>query len=183
MSFEHLKAWTGRAETQTDIAAQAPLAGLAATLDHAAPPWRAGEVPPLAHWLYFLPRTPQHEIGPDGHAKRGGFLPPVELPRRMWAGGEFEFLAPVPIGAAIERRSTIASVEHKAGRSGDMVFVRVSTRSPFRAPRRSVRRTLLYIAKRRSRASLHRRRRGQSELQNFSARSCPIPCCCSAIPR
>lgn len=125
MSFEHLKAWTGRAETQTDIAAQAPLAGLAATLDHAAPPWRAGEVPPLAHWLYFLPRTPQHEIGPDGHAKRGGFLPPVELPRRMWAGGEFEFLAPVPIGAAIERRSTIASVEHKAGRSGDMVFVRV----------------------------------------------------------
>ncbi|MGO9461184.1 MAG: MaoC family dehydratase N-terminal domain-containing protein [Rhodomicrobium sp.] len=125
MGFEHLKAWIGRSEIQTDVAAQAPLDGLAATLDHADPPWRPGEVPPLGHWLYFLPRAPQHEIGPDGHPKRGGFLPPVELPRRMWGGGEFEFLAPVPIGAAIERRSTIANVEHKAGRSGAMVFVRV----------------------------------------------------------
>ncbi len=125
MGFEHLKAWIGRSEIQTDVAARAPLDGLAATLDHADPPWRPGEVPPLGHWLYFLPRAPQHEIGPDGHPKRGGFLPPVELPRRMWGGGEFEFLAPVPIGAAIERRSTIANVEHKAGRSGAMVFVRV----------------------------------------------------------
>jgi len=125
MSFEHLKDWIGRTEFHTDLAAQAPLDGLAATLDHSNPPWRAGEVPPLGHWLYFLPRTPQHEIGPDGHAKRGGFLPPVELPRRMWAGGEFEFLAPMPIGAAMERRSTIANVAHKAGRSGSMVFVRV----------------------------------------------------------
>ncbi len=125
MDFEHLRAWVGRTETQSDVAAEAPLAGLAATLDHAVPPWREGEVPPLGHWLYFLPRTPQHEIGPDGHARRGGFLPPIELPRRMWAGGEFRFLAPVPIGASLERRSTIANVEHKAGRSGDMVFVRV----------------------------------------------------------
>ncbi len=125
MSFDHLKEWIGRTETQTDAAAQAPLAGLAATLDHEVPPWRANEVPPLGHWLFFLPRTPQHEIGPDGHAKRGGFLPPAVLPRRMWAGGEFEFLAPVPIGAEIQRRSTIANIDHKAGRSGDMIFVRV----------------------------------------------------------
>lgn len=125
MSFEHLKAWIGKSEEQTDIAAFAPLAGLAATLDHLDPPWRQGEVPPLGHWLYFLPRAPQHEIGPDGHAKRGGFLPPVDLPRRMWAGGEFEFLTPIPVGAPIERRSLIAHVEHKTGRSGDMVFVRV----------------------------------------------------------
>jgi 3-methylfumaryl-CoA hydratase len=124
MSFEHLKAWIGRSETQTDVAEPAPLSGLAATLDHLDPPWRKGEVPPLGHWLYFLPRTPQHEIGPDGHAKRGGFLPPVELPRRMWAGSELEFLAPIPIGAIIERRSVIANIEHKAGRSGDMIFVR-----------------------------------------------------------
>jgi 3-methylfumaryl-CoA hydratase len=125
MSFEHLKTWIGRSEEQTDVAAPAPLAGLAATLDHIDPPWREGEVPPLGHWLYFLPLTVQHEIGPDGHAKRGGFLPPVELPRRMWAGSEFEFLAPLPVGAAIQRRSVIANIEHKAGRSGDMVFVRV----------------------------------------------------------
>jgi 3-methylfumaryl-CoA hydratase len=125
MSFEHLKAWIGRSEMQTDAAAPAPLAGLAATLDHLDPPWREGEVPPLGHWLYFLPRAPQREIGPDGHPMRGGFLPPVELPRRMWAGSELEFLAPVPVGAAIQRRSAIANIEHKTGRSGDMIFVRV----------------------------------------------------------
>jgi 3-methylfumaryl-CoA hydratase len=128
MSFEHLKAWIGRSEVQTDVAASAPLAGLAATLDHLDPPWREGEVPPLGHWLYFLPRTVQREIGPDGHAKRGGFLPPVELPRRMWAGSELEFLAPLPLGAALQRRSVIANIEHKAGRSGDMIFVRVEHR-------------------------------------------------------
>jgi 3-methylfumaryl-CoA hydratase len=125
MSFEHLKAWIGRSETQTGVATLAPLTGLAATLDHLDPPWREGEVPPLGHWLYFLPREPQREIGPDGHAMRGGFLPPVELPRRMWAGSELEFLAPVPVGVAIDRRSVIANIEHKTGRSGDMIFVRV----------------------------------------------------------
>ncbi len=126
MTFEHLKQWIGKTEELKDTATLAPLIGLAATLDHIDPPWREGEVPPLGHWLYFLPRAPQRDIGPDGHAKRGGFLPPVELPRRMWAGGEFEFLAPIPVGAAISRRSTIANVEHKAGRSGDMVFVKVA---------------------------------------------------------
>src|SRR3974390_1704610 len=125
MSFEDLKAWIGRSETQTGVAAPEPLAGLAATLDHLDPPWREGEVPPLGHWLYCLPQAPQREIGPDGHAKRGGFLPPVELPRRMWAGSELEFLAPIRTGASIERRSKIANVEHKAGRTGDMIFVRV----------------------------------------------------------
>ncbi len=125
MSFDHLKDWIGKTEETGDVAAAVPLLGLAATLDHLDPPWRKGEVPPLGHWLYFLPRAPQREIGPDGHPKRGGFLPPVELPRRMWAGSEFQFLAPIPIGASITRRSTIANVEHKAGRSGDMVFVRV----------------------------------------------------------
>jgi 3-methylfumaryl-CoA hydratase len=125
MSFDALKSWIGRTETKTDVAAEVPLRGLAATLDHLDPPWRPGEVPPLGHWLYFLPQAPQSDIGPDGHAIRGGFLPPIELPRRMWAGSEFEFLAPIPIGAAMTRRSAIGNVEHKAGRSGDMVFVRV----------------------------------------------------------
>jgi 3-methylfumaryl-CoA hydratase len=122
MSFEDLKTWIGRTETQTDRAVEAPLAGLAATLDHLEPPWRAGELPPLGHWLYFLPHALRRDIGPDGHANRGAFLPPVELPRRMWAGSEFEFLAPVHVGAAMTRKSTIANIEHKAGRTGGMVF-------------------------------------------------------------
>jgi len=125
MSFDHLKDWIGGREERTDIAAAAPLAGLAATLDHGTPPWPAGEVPPLGHWLYFLPKAPQREIAEDGHPRKGGFLPPVPLPRRMWAGGDLRFLAPIPVGASLRRSSTIESVEHKPGRSGDMVFVKV----------------------------------------------------------
>lgn len=129
MSHEHLKDWIGREEEHLDVATAAPLAGLAATLDHSVapwdPPWRAGEVPPLGHWLYFLPKAPQRDIAADGHPHRGAFLPPVDLPRRMWAGGQLEFLAPIRTGEALRRRSTIAGVEHKSGRSGDMVFVKV----------------------------------------------------------
>lgn len=125
MTIETLKDWIGREEEQSDTATAAPLAGLAATLDHPDPPWRAGEVPPLGHWLYFLPRAPQREIAGDGHPARGGFLPPVPLPRRMWAGGRLDFLAPIRVGDALRRRSTITGVEQKSGRSGEMVFVTV----------------------------------------------------------
>jgi hydroxyacyl-ACP dehydratase HTD2-like protein with hotdog domain len=98
---------------------------LAATLDHDASPWRSGEVPPLGHWLYFLPQAPHREISEDGHPHRGGFLPPVSLPRRMWAGGDLRFHTPIRVGEALRRRSTIAEVEHKSGRSGTLVFVKV----------------------------------------------------------
>jgi 3-methylfumaryl-CoA hydratase len=117
--------WIGRSETVEDIASPVPLAGLAALLDHTVPPWSEGELPPLAHWLYFLERTPQSELGPDGHPKRGEFLPPIALPRRMWAGSRIVFHAPIPVGAAMTRRSTIANVAQKTGASGTMVFVTV----------------------------------------------------------
>ena len=118
-------AWLGRSEEQEDVVTAAPLAGLAATLGHASPPWRGGELPPLAHWLYFLPRVLQHEIAEDGHPERGSFMPPVPLPRRMWAGGTLAFAAPISIGETIRRRSTIAEIQHKRGRSGNLVFVKV----------------------------------------------------------
>jgi 3-methylfumaryl-CoA hydratase len=118
-------AWLGRCEEQEDVVTAAPLAGLAATLDHAKPPWRDGETPPLAHWLYFLPRAPLHELAEDGHPARGGFLPPVPLPRRMWAGGSITFAAPLHVGESTRRRSTIADIQHKKGRSGNLVFVKV----------------------------------------------------------
>jgi 3-methylfumaryl-CoA hydratase len=84
-------------------------------------------VPPLWHWLYFLPHARQSEIGPDGHPRRGGFLPPVPLPRRMWAGGRLRWQAgnPLRAGQEVERVSTIQSVKHKAGRSGELLFVQV----------------------------------------------------------
>jgi len=121
-----LKAWIGRSETVRDQVTAAPVAALTATLDHPAAPVPPGTpLPPLWHWLYFLPMHRQSDIGPDGHARRGGFLPPVPLPRRMWAGSQFEFHAPVRVGDAIERTSTIADVTSKRGRSGALVFVKV----------------------------------------------------------
>jgi 3-methylfumaryl-CoA hydratase len=126
IDIDHLAQWIGREETARDLVTAAPLAGLAATLDRDDPPPAAGDaLPPLAHWLYFLPRHRQSELGPDGHARRGGFLPPVPLPRRMWAGGRFEFLHPLQVGDEIVRRSRIVDVRHKRGRSGDLVFVLV----------------------------------------------------------
>ncbi len=125
MDIDQLRTWIGRSERAAQQATPEPIAGLAALLDHEAPPWPAGEVPPLGHWLYFLPRARQSTIGSDGHPQRGGFLPPIDLPRRMWAGGRLRFLAPLPIGAAIERRSTIEDVTAKTGSTGAMIFVTV----------------------------------------------------------
>jgi 3-methylfumaryl-CoA hydratase len=121
-----LKAWIGRSESRRDTIVPTPLAALDATLDHAQTDWPVGRaIPPLSHWLYFLPLHRQSEIGPDGHARRGGFLPPVPLPRRMWAGSQFEFRSPVRVGDAVERTSTIADVSSKEGRTGKLVFVKV----------------------------------------------------------
>ena len=121
-----LQAWVGRSESVRDRIGATPVNALNATLDHEAPPAADGTaLPPLWHWLYFLPLHRQSEIGPDGHAKRGGFLPPVPLPRRMWAASQFEFRSPVRVGDAVERTSTIAGVTEKEGRTGKLVFVKV----------------------------------------------------------
>ncbi len=121
-----LAAWTGRRETANDLISAAPVRALTATLDHPAAAVDAGmALPPLWHWLYFLPMHRQSEIGDDGHARRGGFLPPVPLPRRMWAGSQFEFRSPLRVGDRVQRLSTIDEVSRKDGRSGPLVFVKV----------------------------------------------------------
>ena len=122
MDIEHLRQWIGREERASDIASAAPLAGLAALLDYEAAPWN-DDVPPLGHWLYFLPHARQSAIDADGHPKRGDFLPPVPLPRRMWAAGEVRFHAPLRIGSPVERVSTITDIAAKTGASGEMLFV------------------------------------------------------------
>jgi 3-methylfumaryl-CoA hydratase len=120
------KDWIGRSETVSDVITPTPCAALAATLDRPAErPAPGTPLPPLWHWLYFLPLHRQSEIGSDGHAKRGGFLPPVPLPRRMWAGSQFRFHAPLCIGDAVIRTSTIDDVIAKSGRTGPLVFVKV----------------------------------------------------------
>ena len=124
--MDDLKQWIGRTETATDAIGAFPVAALAATLDRDdGAPQLGDELPPLWHWLYFLPIDRQSALGPDGHAARGGFLPPVELPRRMWAGSRFRFEAPLRVGDAVTRVSRIASVTEKQGRSGRLVFVTV----------------------------------------------------------
>jgi 3-methylfumaryl-CoA hydratase len=125
MDDAQYQAWIGRTETVADIATAAPLRGLAALLDHETPLAAGADIPPLAHWLYFLPDARQSAIDVDGHPRRGGLLPPVALPRRMWAGGRLEFHQPIPVGANIARRSTIASIAPKSGKSGAMLFVTV----------------------------------------------------------
>ena len=125
-SLNELQGWIGRSETVRDQIGATPVRALNATLDHPSMPVETGSaLPPLWHWLYFLPLHRQSEIGADGHAKRGGFLPPVPLPRRMWAGSQFEFRSPVRVGDAAERTSTIADVTVKEGRTGKLVFVKV----------------------------------------------------------
>jgi 3-methylfumaryl-CoA hydratase len=126
IAIDELKAWIGRQETLTDTVTPVPVKAMSATLDRDDSEPKAGDpLPPLWHWLYFLPIHRQSEIGPDGHPKRGGFLPPVPLPRRMWAGSRFSFHRPLQVGEAITRTSTVADVSMKVGRTGPLVFVLV----------------------------------------------------------
>lgn len=125
--------WLGRSEQATDIAEPRAVAALAALLDHTTPPWRADELPPLGHWLCFPPLARQSDIGPDGHPKRGlgggkdgekrGVIPPIDLPRRMWAGSRVRLLASVPLGATLQRTTTLVAATPKHGRSGAMLFI------------------------------------------------------------
>jgi 3-methylfumaryl-CoA hydratase len=122
----HLRTWIGKAETTTDQLTPQPMAGLAATLDIEAPQPSAGAaVPPLGHWLYFLDPHRMSDLAPDGHAKLGAFLPPIPLPRRMWAGSRFEFVRELRVGERYTRTSTIKDVQQKTGRSGELVFVTI----------------------------------------------------------
>jgi hydroxyacyl-ACP dehydratase HTD2-like protein with hotdog domain len=113
--------YLGRSETRSDTVWPTLVQGLAATLDIDPP---GAELPPLWHWMLFHHFVPASGLGPDGHPKRGGFLPPVDdLPRRMWAGGRVDFLAPLHVGEEVVRTSTIQSIEEKTGASGRLVFV------------------------------------------------------------
>lgn len=121
-----LSDWIGREEVRDDRIDRRIAQALAATLDLDPESMKDGaDLPPLWHWVYFTPNARRSEIGPDGHPKRGGFLPPVELPNRMWAGGRFSFRLSLRVGEAVTRLSRIVRCERKSGRSGDLVFVTV----------------------------------------------------------
>ena len=124
LALDALRDWIGRSESRTDTLGASPVAALSATLDRDDPaPAPGTPLPPLWHWLYFTPQTRASALGEDGHARRGGFLPPVPLPRRMWAGGRLDFRQPLRVGETVTRVSTIKDVTIKEGRSGSLVFV------------------------------------------------------------
>ena len=124
--LEGFKSWIGRREETKDVLLALHVAGLEAMLDRdAALPPEGAAAPPGAHWLIRPRWLRQSELGPDGHPRRGGFMPPVPLPRRMWAGSELRLLQPLRVGEEITRRSEIVDVTVKEGRGGHLVFVKV----------------------------------------------------------
>lgn len=118
-----LQAWVGRTYEVEDIVTPRLLASFHAMLGpHAA---RAAEVPPGLHWCLTPDIADMREIGPDGHPAKGSVLPPVPLPRRMWAASDVRFIAPIHCGDSIRRRSTLTAIEEKQGRTGPLIFVTV----------------------------------------------------------
>lgn len=118
--------WIGRATESACWLDPWRAQALHATLDSSEPmPQEGGVLAPGWQWVYFLETAPSSELGPDGHPRRGGFMPPVQLPRRMWAGSRLEFLAPLVLGESARRVSRILAVEEKSGRSGRLCFVTV----------------------------------------------------------
>lgn len=126
MDAAALHMWIGRKEMHYDEITPTQAQALAATLDWDDTTLSIGdELPAPWHWLYFLPTPKASEIDVDGHARRGGFLPAVPLPRRMWAGSRIDFLSPLCVGDSTRRVSTIKDVKSKEGSSGKLVFVTV----------------------------------------------------------
>jgi len=120
----YLSGWIGRGETVEDVIHPGPAQLLAATLDIRDANLESGAaLPPLWHWIYFLTAAPASDLGRDGHPKLGDFLPPVALPRRMWAGGRLEMNKPLRIGDVARRQSSVTDVTLKNGRSGALCFV------------------------------------------------------------
>ncbi len=117
--------YVGKTETRTDEVSPRLMQGMAATLGLPLPALLA----PLWHWMLFQDWVQPGALGPDGHPRRGGFLPPVhDLPRRMWAGGRVTLLAPLRPHDRVTRISEILSVNEKQGGSGRLVFVTVRHR-------------------------------------------------------
>jgi len=126
LDLDHLRQWVGRSTEASDTVTAQLVKGLRATLfQDVGEPMTGDAAPFTVHWCLAQPVFPMSMLGPDGHPTRGGFLPPVPLPRRMWAGGEIEFLEPLRVGDESTRTSRIADVTVKSGSTGTLCFVAV----------------------------------------------------------
>jgi 3-methylfumaryl-CoA hydratase len=125
--LDHLRQWIGRSTKAADTVTAQLVKGLRATLFLEIGEPKSGDAAPFTtHWCLAQPVFPASELGPDGHPARGGFLPPVPLPRRMWAGGELEFVDTLRVGDEVTRTSRIADVTLKTGSTGTLCFVSVN---------------------------------------------------------
>ncbi|MBU3261871.1 MaoC family dehydratase N-terminal domain-containing protein [Roseovarius sp. PS-C2] len=132
LDIDHLRQWIGRKDHAHEVLTPTLVQRLYATLDRQGPTEEGADAPLLTHHCLCQPLVPTAELGPDGHPTRGGFLPPVPLPRRMWAGGALRFHSAPRIGEDITRRSVIEDVTMKSGRSGALCFV--TLRHDFSSP-------------------------------------------------
>ena len=135
----HWRSWIGKRETREEVLDAQSLRRFAVAIGE------DGEaMPSLAHWAFFLPAPADGEIGADGHPKRGGFLPPISLPRRMFASSSMTFEGVLKLGAPAAQISTVTDVTHKSGRSGDLMFVQVERNVEQSAARVSEKQTIVY---------------------------------------
>ena len=126
LDIDHLRQWIGRTETAVDTVSARLVAGYLAVLDDANPERVEGALAPLAiHWCLAPAARPMSQLGLDGHPERGGLLPPVPLPHRMWAGGQIDLRGRFNVGDVVTRKSTVRDVVLKSGRSGALCFVTV----------------------------------------------------------
>lgn len=122
------KQWVARVVTTEEVVDVAPVRALSALFDDGlAVPLHGDPLPPLWHWAGLSRWTSSKELAGDGHSVRGTFLPPIDLPRRMFAGGEVEFHAPLTVGGTVRRESVVDSVIEKTGSTGKLVVVTVLT--------------------------------------------------------
>ena len=126
LNLDELRQWIGRGQEATDIVTAQLVKGLRATLFQEIGEPKAGDAAPFTtHWCLAQPVFPMSQLSQDGHPTRGGFLPPVPLPRRMWAGGEIQFLEPLRVGDESTRTSRISDVTMKTGSTGVLCFISV----------------------------------------------------------
>lgn len=123
IDLDFLRTWVGRERTSTDALALFPAKALSAALDHDGIPAAGDPLPPAWQWLYFLDTPRASATGADGHPSLGGFLPPVPLPRRMWASGSMEIVQPLCVEHPAVRTSSIKSVDAKVGKTGSLIFI------------------------------------------------------------
>jgi 3-methylfumaryl-CoA hydratase len=125
---DEFRPWIGRQITRNHVINTPPLIAMNAILNRSSWPVMGGALPIEAYWLYFLDVVPQASLSSDGHPKRGDFLPPVNFPRRMWAGVNVKVTAPICVGDAVKRTSEIRDIHIKVGKDGPLVFVRIRHR-------------------------------------------------------